>query len=105
MAGIFIPLSRRVVNINELVQQTKLVRYMRSKCWRTIAFARVMAASQISDTTFPGEMRLWFGNFTGEERIRTSGDSCLEIALSAATAPCYIFYSFIRPIYLGYRPI
>ena len=80
--------SGRIVNIDEVMLQTELRRYMRRDGWCTIALGRMVAACQIGDPTFTCQMHLGFRDFTGDECLSTGGDSGFKIALRATRAPC-----------------
>ena len=72
---------------------TQLFSHMPRYRWRAIPLSRVVAAGVVGDAAFAGEMGLGFGHFAGDEGVCACGDGGFEVALCAASAPCYIFYS------------
>ena len=87
------------------MRQAPLRRHMASHCRRAVALRRMVTASQISHAHLAGVMRLGLGNFAGDESVGASGNRRFKIALRATGTPRYLFNSFLRTFYVGYRPI
>ena len=50
-------------------------------------------------------MGLGLRDFASDKGIGPGSNGCLEVALRAAGAPCYFFYSCLRILNKRYRPI
>jgi hypothetical protein len=84
-----------VIYLDKFMLKSQLFSHMRCHRWRTETLSRVVAAGEVGDAAFAGEVGLGFGHFAGDEGVSAGGDGGFKVTLRAACAPCYVFNSYI----------
>ena len=64
--------SSGVVDVDEYMLEAKFLGQMRPQCWGTITLGGMVATSKKTHACFMRQMRLGFGDFAGDEGLRSS---------------------------------
>ena len=95
----------RVVDVDECMRQTPLLRNMSRQRRRPITLCGVVTAGQIGHAALTRDMGLGLRNFTGYECIGPGSNGGFKVALRATATPRYLTDSALRWFYKGYRVI